>query len=99
MRLCLLTLLIATLILQGCHSWRVRGEVDEHGPRIEGEIGSDYDYKYDRHGKYKHGDRVVIYHGDQPGFVPPGHLPPPGHARVWHKGLPPGQQSPPFKIH
>lgn len=96
MRALLLLLVAATLTLQGCHSWRVRGEVDEHGPRIEGEIGGDR-WERDRH--YGHGDKVVIYHGDHPDFVPPGHLPPPGHARVWYKGLPPGQQPPPYKIH
>lgn len=29
--------------------------------------------------------------------VPPGHLPPPGHCRIWYPGRPPGQQPPPFK--
>ncbi|MGD8869899.1 MAG: hypothetical protein PVI01_19935 [Gemmatimonadales bacterium] len=27
--------------------------------------------------------------------IPPGHLPPPGHCRIWVPGEPPGHQSPP----
>jgi hypothetical protein len=27
--------------------------------------------------------------------VPPGHLPPPGHCRIWFPGRPPGHQPPP----
>lgn len=27
--------------------------------------------------------------------VPPGHLPPPGHCRLWYPGRPPGHQPPP----
>ena len=27
--------------------------------------------------------------------IPPGHLPSPGHCRIWFPGLPPGQQPPP----
>jgi hypothetical protein len=27
--------------------------------------------------------------------IPPGHLPPPGHCRIWYPGRPPGWQPPP----
>ena len=29
--------------------------------------------------------------------IPPGHMPPPGECRIWHRDLPPGQQPPPGK--
>lgn len=50
------------------------------------------------------GDVVIVdgeqdaYRGDRergPGFIPPGHYPPPGECRVWFAGRPPGQQPPP----
>lgn len=35
-------------------------------------------------------------HERGPGFIPPGHYPPPGECRVWYAGRPPGQQPPPY---
>lgn len=29
--------------------------------------------------------------------IPPGHMPPPGHCRIWYPGKPPGHQPPPFR--
>jgi len=36
----------------------------------------------------------ATYHA-APVQVPPGHLPPPGHCRVWYADRPPGHQPPP----
>jgi hypothetical protein len=44
-----------------------------------------------------HTPRQVVYY-DVPGphvHVPPGHMPPPGHCRLWYPGVPPGHQPPP----
>lgn len=38
---------------------------------------------------------VVPSEGRGPGFIPPGHYPPPGECRIWYAGRPPGQQPPP----
>ena len=45
-------------------------------------------------------DRPVVSHEPRPAYhallaIPPGHLPPPGHCRIWIPGRPPGHQSPP----
>ena len=94
----LILLAFAGLLIQGCFGWSVHGEVDDRGRgRIEGTIGSDAP-RYETGRSYVEGDYVIVYHGDRPPFVPPGHLPPPGHARVWYLGRPPGQQPPPYRI-
>ena len=45
-------------------------------------------------------DRPVASHESRPTHpahlgIPPGHLPPPGHCRIWVPGRPPGHQPPP----
>lgn len=45
-------------------------------------------------------DRPVASHESRPTHpahlgIPPGHLPPPGHCRIWFPGRPPGHQPPP----
>lgn len=90
-KLLLLLLLPASgLLLQGCGHLVIAAEHDH--PR--------HPHPYDHEVVYHdHHDAVIVHHGDRPPFVPPGHLPPPGHARVWHPNRPPGHQPPPFRVH
>lgn len=84
----LFSCLIAAGLLTGCKSVIVEHDrYDDYG----------YGYPdYDPHGHYHEHDAVIVHHGDAPPFVPPGHLPPPGHARLWYFDRPPGHQPPPF---
>lgn len=98
MRWFMLLAFASMLPLQGCGHWHVRGDIDDRYDRY------DHDRRYGREGRweqgweYRDGDWVIIYSDDRPDFVPPGHMPPPGHARVWKKGGPPGNQPPPYKV-
>lgn len=84
MRTILLLLAASSLLLQACGRSNV---AEDHHPT-----------PHDREMVFHEQIAVLVEHGDTPAFVPPGHLPPPGHARVWYLNRPPGHQPPPFRL-